>query len=179
MRKSKQTNTSNVKKQIKDIRRELNPAVHVAPARADPRPTTTSKTAWVRRTYAVGVTATGTASTTITLGKLATAIGCPNGTQLKVMAANVWNTRSGEGIKCDFDIQTVIVTADPQAVVSEDYGTSSRLAGLHFDIPDPISETIQTNTTTATVMMTLSNPSAASATVNYFLAHFQCAIQIF
>jgi hypothetical protein len=96
-----------------------------------------------------------------------------------VLGVNVWNTVPGQGIKADFDAQTVIVTSDPQSVVAEDYGTSSRLSGLHFDIPDPISESIQTNTSSATVMMTLSNPGAASTTNNYFVAHFQCAIQTY
>ncbi len=178
-RNTRQRPRNNVQKQIKDIRRELNPAVCVRPARADPPPTTTSKTHWIRRTYKVGVSSTGTNSTTITLGALATAIGAPTGTIVKVMAVNVWNTVIGQGIKADFDVQTVLVTTDPQAVVAEDYGTSSRLAGLHFDIPDPISESIQLNSSTATVMLTLSNPGAASTTNNYFVAHFQCAIQVY
>jgi hypothetical protein len=178
-RNTRQHPRNNVQKQIKDIRRELNPAVCVRPARADPPPTTTSKTHWIRRTYKVGVSSTGSASTTITFGALATAIGAPTSTIVKVMAVNVWNTASGGAVKADFDVQTVIVTNDPQSVVAEDYGTTSRLAGLHFDIPDPISESIQINPATSTVMMTLSNPGAASAFNNYFVAHFQCAIQVY
>lgn len=175
----RQPSRNNVQKQIKDIRRELNPAVCVRPARADPPPTTSSKTHWIRRTYKVGATSTGTSATTITLGALATAIGAPASTIVKVLAVNVWNTAASQGIKADFDVQTVIVTSDPQSVVAEDYGTSSRLAGLHFDIPDPISESIQTSNSSTTVMMTLSNPGAASSTTNYFVAHFQCAIQVY
>lgn len=178
-RNTRQRPRNNVSKQIKDIRRELNPAVHVRPARSDPPPTTTSKTHWIRRTYKVGVSSTGPASTTITLGALATAIGAPAGTIVKVLGTNVWNTVLGQGIKVDYDVQTVIVTSDPQSVVAEDYGTGTRLSGLHFDIPDPISESIQTNTSTGTVMMTISNPGAASTTNNYFVAHFHCAIQVY
>lgn len=178
-RRIKNNNNNGLRQSIRRINREINPCVKVSPARAQPNPCTTSRTKWVERAYFVqkAASSNNTASL-ITIGDLSTALsGLPSGTNIKVKSVSVWNTNLGGAIRADLDANVLTIGVDIDSVVGLDYGSANHLAGIKYDIPDVTSQTIESDTSSATVILTCIDPR--SIAVNHsFVARFSVAIQI-
>jgi hypothetical protein len=171
-RNRRQNNAPATKQQIKDLRREINPCVVVRSARSQPTPKTLSKTTWIRRSYGF----LDGSGAELTVGDISSNIGAPAGTSFKILKIHVWALLPSTTIAMTCDVGA-ISTGLGQLVSGADVGTNSNLAGLTFDIPDPIAKTIAIDTASTTKVLTPSNPAGGVAPNVWY--QLNVAIQVY
>jgi hypothetical protein len=178
--RNRQRNTrpmNSIRQQISRLNREINPCVKVSPARTDPKPTCQSKTFWVRRVISVIKSSSTNSATQVTIGDISTALsGLTSGTPFRVLGFNVWNSNLGGALSCSLAVKALTLGATTENVTGTDFGTGSRLAGLRFNIPDPISQSLTVDTSSAFTVATLVDPKSI-ATSQGFIVQLSIAYQ--
>jgi hypothetical protein len=129
----------NVRQQIANIKREINPLIRVRAVRGNPKPVNVNNTVFVSKTIQVVKQASGNA-TTLSIGDVLNSLGATE--DLRIDFVKVWNATTGSSIKAILNPAVLLVNSNvsaPTSIQGEDFGTSSALAGLKFDIPSSLS----------------------------------------
>lgn len=146
----KAAKNSGLKRQIANLKREVNPTVKARPIRGNPKPINTNKTVYVSRTYSVSKTA---ASNFTALSKGDIVSRASVGEDIRIDFIKCYNTTTGSGLKAKLLTSKVIdPSTGPKDIESEDFGTASSLAGIGFDIPMTLAMDITEGTSTDNVI---------------------------
>lgn len=153
-KRSAKGTTAALNARINAIRKDIRPMITVRGCRGNPKPLNKNRTVYVTRTYPIEKTAANS-TTNISLYDIITAaVGAgQTATDLRISMIKMWNTSLGSSLTATClpsgCIDNSIAASNVQGV---DYGTSSSLAGLKFDVPDTLAIDITEKTSSDNVI---------------------------
>lgn len=139
---------------INAIRKDINPMIRVMGAKGNPKPLNKNKTVYVTRTYPIEKTsASNTAA--VSVNDVLTCIAADPQViaDARISMVKVWNTTVGSSLLATLYPAAVMDSGSAAAnVQGVDYGTSSSLAGIKFDVPDTLSTDLTSLVGTSNVL---------------------------
>jgi len=157
--RASETQSKKIQQSIATIKKEISPVPTVSSISSNPKAKPQSKIRWMRRSVRfLGQTASNTLD--IFYSDIGTAMGATSteAYTVKVLGIKVWNA-TGPATTSN----TLKVLLDPAAISSgsttfggEDYGNGSQLPGIKINIPDVLSTSKLTSSTSA--VCTVSTP---------------------
>jgi len=149
---------------ISSLRKDVNPYIRVMTIRGNPKAINTNKTVYVTRTYAISKQAASKVAT-LSYQDVITAVvpqaDAVNYQDVRVSMIKIWNTQIGSSLVATLDGAKVIENSGQPSSQGTDYGTSSSLAGVGFDIPDMQAIDITNQTPLSTNIVTVTTGGAS------------------
>jgi len=141
-KKSNAKSMSALNARITSIRKDINPLVRVMSIKGNPKAVNVNRTVYVTRTYAITKQSASSVAT-LSYADIISAV-APGGdpasiSDCRVSKIKLWNTSIGSSLRATLLTSKLIDSStNPASIQGIDYGTSSSLAGLGFDIPDTL-----------------------------------------
>lgn len=151
--KAKASRDNSLRRQLANLKREVNPIVRISPVRSNPKPCNVNKSIYVSRTIQVVKQATNYVAQ---LSKADIYAMLNESSDIRIDFIKVWNATPGSSMKATlFTSKFIDASTTPKDIQGEDFGTQSSLAGLKCDIPMTLSTDITEGASTD-VMMSVS-----------------------
>lgn len=148
--KAKASRDTSLRRQLANLKREVNPIVRIAPVRGNPKPCNINKSIYVSRTIQI----VKQASTNLAqLSKADVYAMLNDSSDIRVDFIKVWNSNPGMSLKATlYTSKFIDASTTPKDIQGEDFGTQSALAGLKCDIPMTLSTDITEGASTDLLM---------------------------
>jgi len=148
------------------MKKEIHPIPTVSPTRSDPKALPQTKTRWFRRVVRLTHPTDSSGVSSISPIEIGAALGASGSESytIKVLGIKAWNVTPVATSSNSIILNTTLslYTGSNAALRGEDYGTSSRLAGVKMNIPDLLASTLVTSSNT--ICFSATTPFGAAAT---------------
>jgi len=178
-RASETQSINSLKQSIQSIRQEMNPIPTVYSTSSNPRAKPVTKVKWFRRAVRL-TTSTNSLSTGlisyVDIGNALGALGSEIYT-VKVLGVTAWNitNQATSSNSLSLALSASATSSGALNIIGEDYGNSSRLPGVRINIPDLISTTNLTSSSSNFCQVTA---PLAGSTLQNFVIDFDLVMQI-
>jgi len=160
----------------RSLRQELKPVPTVSSIGSNPKAVPTAKSRWMRRSVRLRVTGTASTNTLITYGDIGTAMGAASSETytVKVLGVKAWNITplATTDNRIFASLGPSILKENSSLIEAEDYGCGMQLPGVKINVPDLLSASNSTSSTSTAVSV------GGSATVQQYVIDFDLMYQM-
>jgi len=169
--RASETQINSLKQSINSIKKEINPIPTVYSTGSNPRALPVTKVRWFRRAVRLTAFTDGSVTGLITYVDIGNALGALGSEiyTVKVLGVKAWNitNQATSSNSISLAIGAGATLSGTLNIIGEDYGNSSRLPGVRINIPDLLSTTNLTSSSSTFCQVTA--PLSGSTRQNYVL----------
>jgi hypothetical protein len=170
-RASETQSIKSIRQSLNHMKKEIHPVPTVSPTRSDPKALPQTKTTWFRRVVRLTQATDSSGASLVSPSDIGAALGALSSEAytIKVLGIKAWNVTPVATSSSSILLNTAssLYLGSNAALRGEDYGTSSRLAGVMINIPDLLAASLVTSSTTACFSATTPFGAATTQQICY------------